>query len=408
MKILHAHPNVPFFVKQSALAYYENEVLDKFCTTFICHPDYYLSNAILKFVPQFEKELKRRLCDELPLSKIDTFPFREILRTFASRYANATITDFIWEWAELKFDSRVASFLNSEHSHVHVYEFAALETLKRAKKIGVYSVYEQPSQHHSFFTNIAHQQIKLFPELNSSATSLLIDEKAKRRNKRRDEELMLADTILCNSSFTKSTLVGAGVDDSKIKVVPYGFPTPISKLAEKKSDKPFVFFNAGTQNLRKALHLLYKAWEICDFKPHEAELWLIGKMNLPESLRKNLPGKVVVRDSIPRTELMQIYQEADVFVLPTLADGFGMVISESMANGLPVITTQNSGGPDIIENEKDGIIVEAGNLEALVESMRWSIKNRDKISQMGKVAWEKSKTYQWHDYRKRLISTLEL
>ena len=312
------------------------------------------------------------------------------------------LADQIWEWSELGFDRWVARKLKSSAIDVvHTYEHAALFTLQKAKALNLFSVYEQPSQHHSFFSIIAREQIELYPELKGVSAELLLNEKAQRRNRRRDEELKLASLILCNSTFTKRTLVGGGVDPERITVLPLAFPTPKPKEVYK-TDGPLVFLYAGNQSLRKASHILYLAWRECNFSEDEAALWLIGKMLLPPQLREGLPGNVMIKENIPHTEMMQVYAQADVFVLPTLADGFGMVITEAMSQGIPVIASENSCGPDVIDHGKDGWVIPAGDVTALANQMRWCVANRDKIAAMGKAASEKALTWQWPQYRKKL------
>ena len=405
-QVVQAHPNVPPFVLQTAQGYYEGGMLDTFMTTFMEHEDYFLSSLILRIYPALRHELSRRSVRNLPIEKIANAPVKEIVRTFSSRYLSTVMTDKIWEWAETSFDRWVASQLNPAVDVVHCYEHVGLATLRRAKELGIFRVYEQPSQHHTFFSQVAQDQISCYPELKSSITSLQTDESAKRRNHRRDQELQLANLVLCNSSFTKKTLEAAGIPPTTIEVIPYGFPTPLDTYLPKPQEK-VIFLNAGTQNLRKALHLLYRAWRTCNFSTDEAELWLIGKMDLPEELRQGLPGRVVIKDSIPHSELMKLYQRASVFVLPTLADGFGMVITEAMSRGVPVITTENSGGPDIIDHEKNGFIIPAGQEEALVQQMKWCVSNPYLLNEIGGAAWEQAASWQWADYRKAVSQMVQ-
>jgi glycosyltransferase involved in cell wall biosynthesis len=402
--ILIANPSTAEYVQASARGYFQEGMLDVYFTTFMSHPDYPLSSSLLKLMPKLEPELSRRKVKGLPIEVIRNFPFPEIFRTVSSRYLDPKTTDFVWEWAETLFDKKAGSLLKRErHRLVHVYEHAALATLKRAKSLQIASIYEQPSIHHSYFQPIIEKQLRLFPELRTGAVTLLNDEKAKRRNQRRDEELQLADFIRCNSSFTKRTLIAAGAPESKISVLPHGFPKPID-FQRKESGNKLIFLNAGTQSLGKASHLLYEAWRQCNFTPEEAELWLIGKMTLPERLRRDLPGKVVIRDSIPRDQLLDIYSQADVFILPTLADGFGMVVSESMSRGVPVIATENSGAPDIILQDYNGMIIPAGDLDALVAKMRWCLANKHLLPEMGLRAWEKAKSWQMEDFEKAVAA----
>lgn len=405
MKIIVSNPSVAPHVKQDLLAYNEAGYLDKFYTSFVDHPDNKLSSFLRKF-KSLGKEIQRRSFNLLPIDKIVTRPFPELLRSLSARKMGPVITDRIWEWSELGFDNCVASKIDSSINAIHTYEHAALASLKKAKSLQIFSVYEQPSQHHTFFSKIAKQQIQLYPELNSAASELLISHKSQKRNQRRDEELELASIILCNSTFTKKTLVAGGVSPEKITVIPLAFPPVIKTDKPSSINKPLIFLYAGNQSLRKASHILYQAWRLCNFKTDEAHLWLIGKMLLPEQLRSNLPGTVMIKENIPHDELMKLYAQADVFVLPTLADGFGMVITEAMSQGVPVIASENSCGPDVIEHLKDGWLIPAGDIKALATQMRWCVNNREQVLTCGKAARQKAGDWQWPQYRKKLADTI--
>jgi len=405
MKIIVSNPMVAPHVKQDLMAYEEAGYLTKFYTSFVDHQDNKLSSFLRKF-KSLANETQRRSFNLLPIEKIATRPFPELLRSLSAREMGPVITDRIWEWSELGFDKWVASNIDSSINAVHTFEHAALTSLKKARSLQIFSVYEQPSQHHTFFSNIARQQIELYPELNSAASELLINTKAQRRNQRRDEELQLASIILCNSTFTKKTLVAGGVPSEKIRVIPLAFPPVVKNDKPASANKPLIFLYAGNQSLRKASHILYQAWRSCNFKADEAQLWLIGKMLLPEQLRTNLPGTVMIKENIPHDELMNFYEQTDVFVLPTLADGFGMVVTEAMSQGVPVIASENSCGPDIIEHSKDGWLIPAGDIEALAIQMQWCVNNREQVFACSKAARLKAADWQWPQYRKKLADTI--
>jgi len=197
-------------------------------------------------------------------------------------------------------------------------------------------------------------------------------------------------------------LIAGGINPQKIVVIPLGFPPVIPHQKAEPSAKPMIFIYAGNQSLRKGSHLLYQAWRNCNFSADEAELWLIGKMQLPQHLRENLPGKVIIKENLPHDELMSLYQQADVFVLPTLADGFGMVVTEAMSQGVPVIASENCCGPDVIESGKDGWIIPAGDIDQLTTQMQWCAANLQQIASYGNAAKQKAANWQWPQYRKKL------
>jgi len=243
-----------------------------------------------------------------------------------------------------------------------------LATLCAATQRGAYTFLEQPTRHFAFFQRIQREQIAKYPELSNEVSALDDGPKAERRNARRARELQLADCIVCNSQFTKRTLIDGGVASEKIEVIPLAFPPAVEHVARARH--PVIFLAAGTQSLTKGSHLLYKAWRELAFRPEEAELWLVGKMLLPEALRRDLPGRVHIHGSVSRRELMELYHEASVLVLPSLGDGFGQVVTEAMCCGVPVITTTNTGAGDVIAHGRNGWIIEAGREEALQAQMK--------------------------------------
>ena len=403
MKCVLANPNVAPHIRHSLLAYYESSNLKRFYTGFYYNPRGLVNRLVEKTFPAVGKELNRRSIREVPHTVIKSRPLPELLRVFSMRKLNAAISDSIWEWSEIGFDRWVASQLAKDISWVHTCEHAGLATLEKAKKLNVMSVYEQPSQHHAFFTEIVHRQLKAYPEFKKDEFNLMVDKNAVRRNKRRDQELHTADWVLCNSGFTKATLLNAGISEHKIMTIPLGFPE-VKQMETRTCGEKVVFLYAGNLSLRKGIHILLQAWK--EEAPEKAELWLVGRKALPDVFFHDLPNNVRLFPNVPHAELMQMYQQANVFILPTLADGFGMVLTEAMSCGLPVITTFNSGGPDLIDHEKEGLLIAAEEKEAVKESIRWCMHNQNNLPEMGRKAAIKASAYPWAAYRKKLIADI--
>jgi glycosyltransferase involved in cell wall biosynthesis len=391
------------------MALYERDLLHAFATCYLDHPDDPLSSTIKQVVrwvnPSYVPQLERRAFHDLPFQKIWTYPIWQLLQDAANKgIGNPTLTDRLWEWKEHRFDRWAAQQLKVGVDAVHVVEHSALATIQAARGKGILTFYRQPSQHHSFFTAVYREQTRTYPGLEADRGHLHDSALSEKRNTRRDRELGLADYVLAKSSFTKRTLTEAGVEPEKILVTPYGCP----EVDPKPQSEPerVTFLNAGTQNLRKGLHLLYKAWERLAPDPDTAALQLIGKMELPEHLRKGLPGTVQCEDSIPHEELMDRYRNASVFVLPSLADGFAMVVTEAMSRGLPVITTENTGAADLITHKENGLIIPANDIEALTQQMKWCIENKHRLPGIGAKAVETAREWQWSDYRREFARTI--
>lgn len=402
MKCAIAHPNIAPYIKESVLAYQEYGVLDKFYTTYFQHSQYPFTQRLIRLFPRFEKEFKRRNVEEIDFEYLSGHPFYEMLRILSARFSSPRLENRMWQWNELNFDRWVAGNLQPGIRWIHTYEHAALATIRRARALNILSFYEQPSQHHTHLSRMVNEQLNQYPELSNATTRLLLNQRALDSQIRKNQELQECDFIICNSAFTLRTLTDAGLNAQKIICIPYGFPE-VSGRQEAEIREKITFLFAGSQILRKGIHLLYKAWIACNFDPEKAQLIIIGKNHLPQSLRQGLPASVKFIGNIPHDELNHFYRQADVFVFPTLADGFGMVISEAMAMGLPVITTTNSGGPDIITHNHNGWLIEASRVEPLVARMKWCFEHPEQLKRAGRLAMETAESYPWRLYRSRLI-----
>jgi starch synthase len=92
-----------------------------------------------------------------------------------------------------------------------------------------------------------------------------------------------------------------------------------------------------------------------------------------------------------------------VLVLPSLFEGFGLVILEAMAQGTPVITTDHTAGPDIIEDGTEGFIVPIRSAEAITEKLELLTRDHERLMSMKAAAKSKAQSHGWQSYRNRLV-----
>jgi len=128
---------------------------------------------------------------------------------------------------------------------------------------------------------------------------------------------------------------------------------------------------------------------------------------LRKLIKKLVGNRVRFTDPIPQVKLRDRYHQASVFVLASLADGFGMVVPEAMACGLPVIVTENVGAADLIQDGVNGFIVPVQSPEKIAEKLIFLKENPGMASQMGINARATvERGYSWRDYGDRLVSYL--
>src|SRR5262249_50936249 len=163
---------------------------------------------------------------------------------------------------------------------------------------------------------------------------------------------------------------------------PYGvdleFWTP---AAASEPCGPLRFIYAGQVSVRKGVPLLTEAWEKAALK--DSELVLVGSWQLAETKWRSLPSRVKWLPPCPPYALRELYRYSDVIVFPTFSDGFGLVLLEGMACGLPAIASEASGGPEVITPDC-GRILPNGELNCLVELLRWFDRHRHEIPEMSR------------------------
>lgn len=395
-KVVISNPGYGAHIRQSVLAYKEAEMLDYFCTSFLLP-----SNIITKTIESKFKGLKSKQFNGINANQVRKFQFPEIIRLVASKYLSTNATDKIWEWSELYFDNWVSKNLNSTIDIFHGYEHACLFSLEKCRKEKIFSVYEQPSAHHLYVNENVIKPLQNTEDFfRTNYKNLYNSELSNKRNIRRDAELNLANLIICNSHYVKKTLMHAGVLEEKIAVLPLGFPDVKERTIYSKSKLRFML--SGNLSYLKGTHHVLRVWKNNPelFKNHE--LICIGSNSLSEEEWSDLPNNVVRMNRLNSEEYLKELENADVYILNTYSDGFGMVMSEAMAYGIAVIGTENSAAPDIIENNNNGKIISVGDEASLLEAMKWMILNPEELAEMRIAAMNYAKQHSWSNFRKEL------
>jgi glycosyltransferase involved in cell wall biosynthesis len=213
-----------------------------------------------------------------------------------------------------------------------------------------------------------------------------------------------ATTIVAASAFTKQTLVEHGVDAAKVRVNPYGVDCTVFNVGRRDSQRPLRFIFVGAVNARKGTPLLVDAWQ--KLAAANAELWLVGAASKQAVSRISGLRGLTHFDRVPRAEVASLMQQCDVFVFPSYFEGFGLVLLEAMACGLPVITTTATAGPDIVTEGQDGWVIEPGDLEALLDRMNYCVEHPQVVRGMASQARATAERFTWAAYGDRWMQIL--
>jgi glycosyltransferase involved in cell wall biosynthesis len=357
------------------------------------------------------RQLSRRAVTEVPPDLIRSHWGRELPRIVASRLPGCEVLeDWLWERNEHAFDRACAAqlarpdiggFIGIEHS--------CLASLRAARALGKPGVVTYLSPHHRTRARWVDREMQESPELISSGRRH-IQGLAAARDARSDEEAATADWIETGSSFTTRSLIDAGVPAEKILTVPMGGPAPID-VSRLPTRLPRVcrVIAVGPVSVRKGAHYLLRAWP--QVAGPGAELHLYGKVLLSEQVKKTLLSlspaeRVTFHGSVPAPLLSEAYLQASVLVLPSLCDGFGLVVSEALAHGLPVITTTNTGAADLIEHGRTGFVIPPADEHALAAALQWCRDHPVELLDMRRAALASAHRWTWADFRQRQIELL--
>lgn len=172
-------------------------------------------------------------------------------------------------------------------------------------------------------------------------------------------ECELADQIVVNSTWSRNALCGEGVPPEKVRVLPVAYEAGPIEFARCyptafSSRRPLRVLFLGQINLRKGAGQLFDAAKI--LAREDVEFWLVGptQVDIPGELKSN--PRIRWFGAVPRLDVDRFYKAADVFILPTLSDGFGLTQLEAQSWKLPVIASRYCG--DVVCDGVNGVRLE--------------------------------------------------
>lgn len=218
------------------------------------------------------------------------------------------------------------------------------------------------------------------------------------------EEYENAHYIMTPSSFARSSFLDRGFAPEKVLQVPYGVDDVFFTISPQNNKKYTVLFVGSVSFCKGAVYLL-EAWEKIDIPLKESQLLIVGAMR--REMRDYLASKTIKQNihflgGVSQETLRELYGEASVFVLPSLQDGFGLVVSQAMAAGLPVVCTTHTGAQDLIDHSSDGFVVDPYDSNALARYILYCFEHRDVARKIGQRARKKMRSYTWDDYGRRI------
>ncbi|MEJ2764621.1 glycosyltransferase family 4 protein [Photobacterium sp. MCCC 1A19761] len=387
-----------------------------------------------KILPRFVVEqLKRRSFPGIPKQKVMTYPYFNLARIAAQRMnftklvhnaSGRLSVDKLYHY----IDSHVANYIEAQPgeqlSSVYGFDGKCLTTFKRARKLGhIRLYYEAACGYTPHVARVMAEEKELNPAWQ---TSIPVIQPA--TIERHEEELHLADHVIVASSIVKNDLIKHKINKT-ISVIPYGSPqisvsphvsgspqasgslqasgSPLPSVSMAHHRPPLKVMYVGSLSQQKGISYLFDAF-IKAGGHQNLDITIVGQ-DYSLGRNKALAGHLKQYQwykSAPNSQIIQLLKSADVLVLPSLTEAFGLVVLEALSQGTAVIVSDQCGASDLIVHGGNGYIVPVRNSDAIAEKLTVLDQDRDQLSAMKCAAIETARKYSWQQYAASIRNSL--
>lgn len=390
MKVIVAHPGKQHsfhLVRQL----YKHGLLHEFHTGIAYGKDSWMFKLISKLPNRYFVKLSGRILEDVPDRYIKRYFFIELIALLRMRMGQEE--EHVFYHRNKRFQEKIKDKQLQAVDVVIGFDTSSWILAQRCLLFGKKFVLDVSIAHPVSKDNVYRDIVQRYPDWKFS-----VKQKVHEHIAVEQAEMRLAHHIVVASSFTLKTYVEQGVRESKISINPYGVDFHALKPIENKPPQEkirLVFL--GLVDARKGIPMLLEVWK--KIKSLPLALTLIGPVSreMEEYISTHFP-EVELKGKLPFHVVKTILPAYDVMVFPSFFEGFGLVVPEAMACGLPVLTTTATCGPDIITEGKEGMIIASGDANGLQSAIEQLVQNRNLIPEMGKQARQTVLQYSWDAY----------
>ncbi len=308
-----------------------------------------------------------------------------------------------WVIQNSEFGRAVVQHGFGQATAVYGFNAASVEIFEAAKAQGLKCILDMTIAPLEVIERLLTEERHRFPCLEAGAS---IPDSPDVLISREHREWELADLILCGSEYVSDSLAEVGVPVTKCRVVRWGYSGPSVDTDRSQRTGPLRVLIAGTVELRKGVPYALQAANL--LPPGQFHFRFIGPSRMvgryfEEQFLDDLYFKkmsVELPGPVPRSQMTLEYQNADVLLHPSLAEGSANVCYEAMAHGLPVIATPNAGAA--ITDGIEGLLIPIRDPEAIANALQTLRDDPAKRLAMGQAARERASRLTLHEYEQDL------
>jgi len=283
---------------------------------------------------------------------------------------------------------------------IHTWPLGALETLKTAARLGIPTLLERPNAHTGFAMDVVRKEcdrlgIVLPPDQEHAYNAAKLHKEEK--------EYKLATQLLCPSDFVVKTFLDKGFEKEQLARHIYGFDEkvyhPDSKPRGLKRGLTMLF--VGVCAVRKGVHYALEAW-LKSPACHDGTFLIAGEF-LPAYQERLAPmlSHPSVKVLGHRTDVPELMRNSDILVLPSIEEGFGLVITEAMGSGCVPVASEAC--TEICSHMNTGLMHKVGDVEALTKHITMLHENRALLERLRAASLKACSNITWTVAGARLL-----
>lgn len=405
MKVIVAHPGKQHSYK-TAEALYKSDMLFQYMTTVYDKRNWKILITKFLFPKSVVNKIKLRKSTILPDNLVTlkcTF-LGLFLLFFYKLPINRKYRDFLFRYVHDQFGRYIAQYaIKNGVDAVIMYDTTCNECFKILKQCApqIKRIQDVSIANRAFMKANYEKDIENIGDFRLKEEQInLWDPVIQKRNL---EELELTEYFIVASNMSKRSLIYSKINENRIYVVPYGvdFDKFPYKGETTQSTKLHLIY-VGQISFRKGLHHLLKL--ISTRFKDTCRLTIVGFYNTSNTIYQEYKDKENIKfvGFVDHKDLVDYYHSSDLFVFPTLGEGFGLVILEAMSSGLPCLVSDLAGGDDAIDEGRNGFVFRAGDDADFAYKLQWFVNNRNKLSEMSEYSSLYVKKYTWDTYYKNI------
>ena len=272
---------------------------------------------------------------------------------------------------------------SKEPTTLFSYSYTALRLFEFAKKAGWQTVLGQ--------IDPGPEEERLVKELNAGAPDFSGGWSPAPQEywKQWHRECELADTIVVNSEWSKEALVAEGIPEEKIRIIPLVYQPPAAAEHFQRvypdrftQQRPLQALFLGQINLRKGVGPILEAVELLEGLPIRFRMVGPVQIALPERLRNHPQIEWV--GAVPRGSVAAAYRDADIFLFPTMSDGFGLTQLEAQSWQLPIIASNRCGA--VVKHQESGWVLQEVTDAGLADILRKCVNEPQTLRRMASAS----------------------